>query len=219
MPRGRKSGAVLDPETHVTEKQFSTRFKRGSYYAKKAGLPNEYQYLCRSCAITFNRELAKIHYFTTCDFSTPQANPETLAATGLTQAEIDTHRKVSQAYASAGGRGQRKPVDARTIGVPLEPRQEPFKTARQIREAQTELERQVDAADAEFRKVSNPVLGNDQVFSLDIAEIAAYLEWITADRNQARRELESTREQLTNLRQAELSTDFWNTYNEYKSRS
>ena len=74
-------------------------------------------------------------------------------------------------------------------------------------------------ADAEFRKVANPVLGTDQVFSLDIAEIAAYLEWITADRNEARRELESTREQLTNLRQAELSTDFWNTYSEYKSRS
>ena len=203
MPRGRKSGAVLDPETHVTEKQFSTRFKRGSYYAKKAGLPNEYQYLCRSCAITFNRELAKIHYFTTCDFSTPQANPETLAATGLTQAEIDTHRKVSQSYAAAGGRGGRKPVEAKTIGVPTEN----TRTPRQQREAQS------------TNNITNPVLDKDQAFSLDIAEIAAYLEWITADRNQARRELESTRDQLSKLRSAELSTDFWNTYNEYKRRS
>jgi hypothetical protein len=203
MPRGRKPGTVFDPETHVTEKQFSSRFKRGSYYAKKAGLPNEYQYLCRNCAITFNRELAKTHYFTTCDFNAAQASPETLAATGLTQAEVATHRKVSQAYAAAGGRGNRKSVKDKTIGVPTED----TRTPRQKREAQS------------TNSITNPVLDKDQVFSLDIAEIAAYLEWITADRNQARRELESTREQLTNLRQAELSTDFWNTYNEYKSRS
>jgi hypothetical protein len=209
MPRGRKPGTVFDPETHVTEKQFSSRFKRGSYYAKKAGLPNEYQYLCRNCAITFNRELAKTHYFTTCDFNSAQASPETLAATGLTQTEIDTHRKVSQAYAAAGGRGGRKPVKDKTIGVPTEQSQkpEPFKTARQVREAQV------------AQAVANPVLDKDQAFSLDIAEIAAYLEWITADRNQARRELESTRDQLSKLRSAELSTDFWNTYNEYKRRS
>ena len=223
MARGRKPGMVIDPETHVTEKQFSSRFKRGSYYAKKARLPNAYQYCCRNCAITFDRAAAKVHYYTVCEFQPVQASQATLDATGLTQAEIATHRKVSQAYAAAGGRTNRfrgkgkKNIQPGTIGVPLEqsqqPHPEPFKTARQIREAQ------VAQADAEFGKVSNPVLGTDQVFSLDIAEIAAYLEWITADRNEARRELESTREQLTNLRQAELSTDFWNTYNEYKSRS
>jgi len=210
---------VTDPETHVTEKQFSSRFKRGSYYAKKAGLPNEYQYCCRNCAITFNREAAKVHYFTVCDFQPVQASQATLDATGLTQDEIATHRKVSQAYAAAGGRTNRgkNKVTPGTIGVPLEesqqPKPEPFKTARQIREAEAAQ------AETELRKVTNPVLSKDQTFSLDIAEIAAYLEWITADRNEARRELESTREQLTNLRQAELSTDFWNTYNEYKSRS
>ena len=188
-PRGRKSGATIDPENYVTEKQFTSRFKRGSYYAKRAGLPNEYQYCCRNCAITFNREQAKTHYFTTCDFNTVEASTETLTTTGLTQAEIDTHRKVAGAYASAGGRAKRGKA----------------KTPRQEREAQT--------------KVVNPVLDKEQAFSLDIAEIAAYLEWITADRNQARRELESTREQLSQLRSAELSTDFWNTYNEYKRRS
>lgn len=219
MARGRKPGIVTDPETHVTEKQFSSRFKRGSYYAKKAGLPNAYQYCCRNCAITFNREAAKVHYFTVCDFQPVQASQATLDATGLTQDEIATHRKVSQAYAAAGGRTNRgkNKVTPGTIGVPLEesqqPKPEPFKTARQIREAEAAQ------AETELRKVTNPVLSKDQTFSLDIAEIAAYLEWITADRNEARRELESTREQLTNLRQAELSTDFWNTYNEYKSRS
>jgi len=219
MARGRKPGIVGDPETHVTEKQFSSRFKRGSYYAKKAGLPNAYQYCCRNCAITFDRAAAKVHYYTVCEFQPVQASQATLDATGLTQAEIATHRKVSQAYAAAGGRTNtgKTRITPGTIGVPLEqsqqPKPEPFKTARQIREAQ------VTQADAEFRKVTNPVLSKDQTFSLDISQIAAYLEWITADRNEARRELESTREQLTNLRQAELSTDFWNTYSEYKSRS
>jgi len=219
MARGRKPGTIIDPETHVTEKQFSSRFKRGSYYAKKAGLPNAYQYCCRNCAITFNREAAKVHYFTVCDFQPVQASQATLDATGLTQDEIATHRKVSQAYAAAGGRTNRgkNKVTPGTIGVPLEesqqPRQEPFKTARQIREAQ------VAQADAEFRKVTNPVLSKDQTFSLDISQIAAYLEWITADRNEARRELEAAKEQLANLQTAELSKDFWNTYNEYKSRS
>jgi len=190
-PQGRKPGTTIDPETHVTEKQFTSRFKRGSYYAKRAGLPNEYQYCCRNCAITFNREQAKTHYFTTCDFNAEDASQATLEAIALTQDEIDTHRKVSQAYATADGRAKRKPA----------------KTPKQKREA-----RSID-------NVANPVLDKDQAFSLDIAEIAAYLEWITADRNQARRELESTREQLSKLRSAELSTDFWNTYNEYKRRS
>jgi len=197
MPRGRKPGIVTDPENHVTEKQFSSRFKRGSYYAKRAGLPNEYQYCCRNCAITFNRESAKVHYFTTCEFNADEVTPETLAATGLTQDEIDIHRKVAGVYASAGGRGQKKPAKT--------PRQKPFKTARQVREAQTQ--------------VTNPVLSKDQTFSLDISQIAAYLEWITADRNEARRELESTKEQLANLQTAELSKDFWDTYSEYQSRS
>jgi len=210
-PRGRKPGTITDPENHVTEKQFTSRFKRGSYYAKKAGLPNEYQYCCRNCAITFNREQAKTHYFTTCEFNAEDASQATLGAIALTQDEIDTHRKVSQAYATADGRAKRKPIrpaiarKTDTAENAKTPRQEPFKTARQIRETQT--------------KVVNPVLDKDQAFSLDIAEIAAYLEWITADRNQARRELESTREQLSQLRSAELSTDFWNTYNEYKRRS
>ena len=188
-PSGRKSGAIIDPENYVTEKQFTSRFKRGSYYAKRAGLPNEYQYCCRNCAITFNREQAKTHYFTTCEFNAEDASQATLGAIALTQDEIDTHRKVSQAYATADGRAKRGKA----------------KTPRQERETQT--------------KVVNPVLDKEQAFSLDIAEIAAYLEWITADRNQARRELESTREQLSQLRSAELSTDFWNTYNEYKRRS
>jgi len=179
MPRGRKPGGVINPENHVTEKQFTSRFKRGSYYAKRAGLPSEYQYLCRNCAITFNREQAKTHYFTTCEWNVIEASQETLDATGLTQDEINTHRKVSQAYATTDGRRKRIKTDT----------------------------------------ITNPVLDDDQTFSLDIAEIAAYLEWITADRNQARRELDSTREQLTNLRQAELSKDFWDTYNEYKRRS
>jgi len=219
MARGRKPGIVTDPETHVTEKQFSSRFKRGSYYAKKAGLPNEYQYCCRNCAITFNREAAKVHYFTVCDFQPVQASQATLDATGLTQDEIATHRKVSQAYAAAGGRTNRgkNKVTPGTIGVPLEesqqPKPEPFKTARQIREAQ------VAQADAEFRKVTNPVLSKDQTFSLDISQIAAYLEWITADRNEARRELEAAKEQLANLQTAELSKDFWDTYSEYQSKS
>ena len=219
MARGRKPGIVTDPETHVTEKQFSSRFKRGSYYAKKAGLPNAYQYCCRNCAITFNREAAKVHYFTVCDFQPVQASQATLDATGLTQDEIATHRKVSQAYAAAGGRTNRgkNKVTPGTIGVPLEesqqPKPEPFKTARQIREAQ------VAQADAEFRKVTNPVLSKDQTFSLDISQIAAYLEWITADRNEARRELEAAKEQLANLQTAELSKDFWDTYSEYQSKS
>jgi len=219
MARGRKPGTIIDPETHVTEKQFSSRFKRGSYYAKKAGLPNAYQYCCRNCAITFNREAAKVHYFTVCDFQPVQASQATLDATGLTQDEIATHRKVSQAYAAAGGRTNtgKTRITPGTIGVPLEqsqqPKPEPFKTARQIHEAQ------VAQADAEFRKVTNPVLSKDQTFSLDISQIAAYLEWITADRNEARRELEAAKEQLANLQTAELSKDFWDTYSEYQSKS
>ena len=211
MARGRKPGIVTDPETHVTEKQFSSRFKRGSYYAKKAGLPNAYQYCCRNCAITFNREAAKVHYFTVCDFQPVQASQATLDATGLTQDEIATHRKVSQAYAAAGGRTNtgKTRITPGTIGVPLEqsqqPKPEPFKTARQIREAQAQ--------------VTNPVLSKDQTFSLDISQIAAYLEWITADRNEARRELEAAKEQLANLQTAELSKDFWDTYSEYQSKS
>tara|TARA_Y100000310_G_scaffold326201_1_gene390783 strand:- start:247 stop:693 length:447 start_codon:yes stop_codon:yes gene_type:complete len=63
-----------------------------------------------------------------------------------------------------------------------------------------------------------PIAADQEPLSLDINDVAGYLEWITADRNQARRELESTREQLTKLREASLSREFWDTYREYTSR-
>ena len=63
-----------------------------------------------------------------------------------------------------------------------------------------------------------PIAADQQPLSLDIADVAGYLEWITADRNEARRELESTREQLTKLREASLSREFWDTYREYRKR-
>ena len=58
----------------------------------------------------------------------------------------------------------------------------------------------------------------DLDFTLDIEDIAEYLEWVTEDRNNARRELEETKEELERVKDTKLSTEFWTTYQEFRSR-
>ena len=58
----------------------------------------------------------------------------------------------------------------------------------------------------------------DLDFTLDIQDIAEYLEWITEDRNDARRELEETKEELARVRDTKLSTEFWSTYREFRDK-
>ena len=62
------------------------------------------------------------------------------------------------------------------------------------------------------------ITADSQPLTLDIKDLVDYLEWLTKDRNEARRELESTREQLADVREATLSKEFWNTYREYRKR-
>ena len=58
----------------------------------------------------------------------------------------------------------------------------------------------------------------DLDFTLDIEDIAEYLEWITEDRNEARRELEETKEELERVKNTKLSTEFWTTYQEFRGK-
>jgi hypothetical protein len=64
---------------------------------------------------------------------------------------------------------------------------------------------------------TTPAVDEDEQedFSLDINEIAEYLEWITEDRNEARRELEVAKEELAAIKETKLSTEFWATYREF----
>ena len=58
----------------------------------------------------------------------------------------------------------------------------------------------------------------DLDFTLDIQDIAEYLEWVTEDRNDARRELEETKEELARVKDTKLSTEFWATYKEFRDK-
>ena len=62
------------------------------------------------------------------------------------------------------------------------------------------------------------ITADPQPLTLDIKDLVDYLEWLTKDRNEARRELESTRAQLADVREANLSKEFWTTYREYRKR-
>jgi hypothetical protein len=57
----------------------------------------------------------------------------------------------------------------------------------------------------------------DLDFTLDIQDIAEYLEWITEDRNDARRELEEAKAELAQVKNTKLSTEFWTTYREFRA--
>jgi hypothetical protein len=61
-------------------------------------------------------------------------------------------------------------------------------------------------------------VADDLGFTLDIQDIAEYLEWITEERNDARRELEETKEELARIRDTKLSTEFWATYKEFRDK-
>ena len=52
---------------------------------------------------------------------------------------------------------------------------------------------------------------------LDIQDIAEYIEWVTEDRNDARRELEQTKAELAQVKNTKLSTEFWSTYREFRA--
>ena len=52
---------------------------------------------------------------------------------------------------------------------------------------------------------------------LDIQDIAEYLEWVTQDRNDARRELDDTKAELARVKDTKLSTEFWSTYREFRA--
>ena len=52
---------------------------------------------------------------------------------------------------------------------------------------------------------------------LDIQDIAEYIEWVTQDRNDARRELEDTKAELAQVKNTKLSTEFWSTYREFRA--
>ena len=53
--------------------------------------------------------------------------------------------------------------------------------------------------------------------SLDIQDITEYIEWVTQDRNDARRELEQTKAELAQVKNTKLSTEFWSTYREFRA--
>jgi hypothetical protein len=57
-----------------------------------------------------------------------------------------------------------------------------------------------------------------EYLDLDIQDIAEYIEWVTQDRNDARRELEETKEELARVRDTKLSTEFWSTYREFRDK-
>ena len=56
-----------------------------------------------------------------------------------------------------------------------------------------------------------------EYLDLDIQDIAEYIEWVTEDRNDARRELEETKAELAQVKNTKLSTEFWSTYREFRA--
>ena len=60
-------------------------------------------------------------------------------------------------------------------------------------------------------------VAKDEYLDLDIQDIAEYIEWVTEDRNNARRELEDTKAELAEVKNTKLSTEFWSTYREFRA--
>ena len=58
----------------------------------------------------------------------------------------------------------------------------------------------------------------DHDFTLDIQDIAEYLEWITEERNDALRALEEAQEELAKVKSTRMSTEFWTTYREFRDK-
>ena len=58
----------------------------------------------------------------------------------------------------------------------------------------------------------------DLDFTLDIQDIAEYLEWITEERNDALRALEEAQEELAKVKSTRMSTEFWTTYREFRDK-
>jgi hypothetical protein len=80
------------------------------------------------------------------------------------------------------------------------------------------LNRELLAADLVAQSAAQEPVDIDHNFTLDIQDIAEYLEWITEERNDALRALEEIKEELDKTKTTRMSTEFWTTYQEFRAK-
>ena len=186
------SKTVVNPIPTVDMKN---RFANSTSYAAKAGISSSYSYKCRDCGVLFTRVGAIDHYPQDCMELNGKpwfdSNVGGISGRSNLPPTITPHEALVADAVVPGAAALEPPINDVVAGL---------------------AQRQPGEGWSASERVS-PL-----EFTLDIQDIAEYLEWITEERNDALRALDEAKEELAKVRNTRMSTEFWTTYREFRDK-